>query len=72
LGITKKDAKFLKASLLKAARSSQAIVTRRDEYGQRYIVDFRKMTKQGEGIIRSSWIVRTGEKAPRFLSCYIL
>jgi hypothetical protein len=62
----------LRQAILSAVQSEEAIAGEGDEYGQRYIVDF-SMTRQGrEAVIRSAWIVRRGEDAPRLTSCYIL
>ena len=72
LGITADDAEELKRAILSAILVEEAELTERDEYGQRYIVDF-SMKRQGkEAAIRSSWIVRRGEDYPRLTSCYIL
>ena len=72
LGITAEDAEELKQAILSAVIIEEAVPTERDEYGQRYVVDF-SMSRQGkEAIVRSSWIVRSGEDYPRLTSCYVL
>jgi len=72
LGLTAKDAEFLESVLLKAARDSMAIPAEKDEYGQRYILDFQLIGPKGLVVIRSSWIVLSRGKYARFLSCYVL
>ncbi|MFH0340559.1 MAG: DUF6883 domain-containing protein [Chromatiales bacterium] len=72
LGLTAEQAHELEAALLSAARDGEANVTDRDQYGQRYAVDFRMERGEREATIRSSWIIRRGEKYPRLTSCYVL
>jgi hypothetical protein len=72
LGLTATDVFELREAILSAVQVEEAIAGERDEYGQRYIVDF-SMRRQGrEAVIRSAWIVRRGEDAPRLTSCYVL
>jgi hypothetical protein len=63
---------MLREALLQAALDEQAEEGERDEYGQRYTLDFLMRGKTGEAIVRSTWIVRTGEDFPRMTSCYVL
>jgi len=72
LGITADDADELKQAVLSAVITEEATPTERDGYGQRFIVDF-SMSRQGkEAVVRSSWIIRSGEDTPRLTSCYVL
>ena len=71
LGLTDKDAEILKAAILKAAHNNDAVATEKDDYGQRYVLDFTMNELAGSASIRSSWIVRTGEDFPRLTSCYV-
>src|SRR5574341_1763457 len=72
LGITADDAEELKQAILYAILVEEAKLTERDEYGQRYVVDFTMKRPGKEASIRSSWIVRRGEDYPRLTSCYVL
>jgi hypothetical protein len=72
LGITADDAAELRAAMLAAVRVTEAIAGERDEYGQRYVVDFPMKHHGNEAIIRSTWIIRRGEDTPRLTSCYAL
>lgn len=71
LGFTANDAEKLKALLLWAAQECEALLTGRDDYGDRYVVDFRLKGLAGAVSIRSCWIVRMGEENPRLASCYV-
>ena len=71
LGLTADDTELLRDALLQAALTEDAIPTDQDEFGQRYVVDFQMQGPQGTAIVRSGWIVRTGEQFPRLTSCYV-
>jgi len=72
LGLTQENASELQSALLAAANSYEATATDRDEYGQRYVLDFSMSTPAGSAVVRSAWIILTAEDFPRFVTCYIL
>jgi hypothetical protein len=72
LGLTADHAEDLRDALLEAARTAQATATDQDEFGQRFVVDFTMKGPAGDGLVRSSWIVRSSEDFPRLTSCYVL
>jgi hypothetical protein len=71
LGLTARHAEILRA-LVRAARTEQASLGFADEYGQRYVIDFKMNGPGGTAVIRSSWIVRGGENVARLTSCFVL
>jgi len=72
LGMTRNDAGDLRDVLLQAVRTQEAQLGRRDEYGQRYIVDFMLQWRSKRAMIRSGWIIEHGSNTPRLTSCYPL
>ncbi len=58
--------------LERAARESDAVAGRRDQYGQRYVIDFQAQGVSETFTMRSAWIIRTDETFPRLVTCYIL
>ena len=72
LGITADDAEELRQVILSAVITEEATQTERDEYGQRYLVDFTMTRQDRNANIRTSWIIRNGEVYPRLTSCYVL
>jgi hypothetical protein len=72
LGITFRDAELLHSALLRAAVQNEAILGRRDAFGQRYVLDFELQGPLGKGSIRSCWIVLANEGFPRMTTCYVL
>ena len=62
----------MRGHLLLAAREQDAMVAGRDEYGERYLIDFELVHGGKAARIRSAWIVLRGERLPRLTSCYVL
>jgi len=71
LGLTRDHATVLDA-LKEAAVDGETVSGRLDRYGQRYVIDFEFVGLTGQAMIRSAWIIRPGETAPRLITCYIL
>jgi len=72
LGMTAKDANDLRNVLLKVVKSHDAQLGRRDEFGQRYSIDFKIEWRGKRAMIRSGWIIEHGSDTPRLTSCYPL
>jgi uncharacterized protein DUF6883 len=72
LGIGHNDAEELRLILLAVARDEDALPTEKDEYGQRYVIDFLLNHMGRRAIIGSAWIIRTIEDFPRLATCYVL
>ncbi len=72
LGLGPGDAESLRGELLQAADEGEARLGEADRYGQRYVLDLVVSTITGRTVVRSTWIVRTGEDFPRLTSCYAL
>ena len=72
LNIASRNADHLRAALLRAASMNEAIPTRRDVYGQRYMLDFEMKGPAGPVVVRSTWIVLAHEDFARMTSCYVL
>lgn len=73
LGLTEDDADYLSQILLAAAReSNRALKQLVDENGERYVIDLEVQGPAGRSIVRSAWIIRTGEDFPRLSTCYVL
>ena len=72
LGMTVNDAPFLRNLLLEMVKSHDAQLGLRDDYGQRYNVDFLLEWRGKEAMIRSGWIIEHGSDTPRLTTCYPL
>ena len=71
LGFTAENADALRAALLMAAASGDAQPAASDQFGDRYVLEFEIEGPRAKGIVRSMWIVRRGERAPRLTSCFV-
>ena len=71
IGFTAENGDELRAALLKAAASNDARAAASDQFGDRYVLEFQIEGLQGNRIVRSTWIVRRGERAPRLTSCFV-
>jgi hypothetical protein len=72
LGLTASESEDLRNALRKAALKAEASPGISDQYGIRYIIDFELERGDKKAAIRSSWIVRKDETAPRFITCFVL
>ena len=72
VGVDQTNATVLLRALRIAATQCDAKRGDVDHYGHRYTVDFEFHGPTGLATIRSAWIVRTGEDAPRPATCYVL
>ena len=71
LGLTAENVDELCAALVAAAATQEAQPVSSDRFGDRYLIDFEIKGSTGAGIVRSLWIVRRGDSAPRLASCYV-
>lgn len=72
LGFTVEHAGQLREALLAAAATAEAEPAASDRFGDRYVVQFEITGPKGSGLVRSTWIVRRGERVPRLTSCFLM
>ena len=72
LGIGREDAEELRAALLAAAISEPAMALHADAWGQYWRLDATIRRRGRQAVVRCLWIVRTGETAPRLVTCWVL
>ena len=72
LGITADNAEELRDALLQAVKTQDAQVGQRDNYGQRYRIDFPFTWRGKQAIIRSGWIIEPDSDVPRLATAYPL
>ncbi len=72
LGLQRSDAAWLRDVLIEAARSNEASQDAVDAWGTHWRLD-ATIRRQGKtAVVRTIWIVRTGETVPRFVTCWVL
>jgi hypothetical protein len=73
LGMAADDAEDLREMLYQAVMTqSNAQLGRRDEYGQRYVLDIMIERRGKRAMIRSGWIIEHGKDIPRLTTRYPL
>ncbi|MEH2068584.1 MAG: DUF6883 domain-containing protein [Nostoc sp.] len=72
LGMTADNAEELQQILLKVVKTHEVRLGRRDEFGQRYTLDFTLEWQDRSATIRSGWIIEEGSDVPRLTTCYPL
>jgi hypothetical protein len=73
LGMVSSDAAGLREVLLSAAIvNNDVFMMNADKYGRRYSMDVVIRWVSREAVVRSAWIIKTGEDFPRLVSCYVL
>ena len=72
LNLTQRNAEELREEILRRVPYEEALLGEGDDYGKRYVVDFEYIRGGRRARIRTCWILRTGETAPRLTSCFVL
>jgi hypothetical protein len=72
LGIGRSDSEWLQEVLLTAAGVSEATELVSDPLGRRWRIDVPVARHSRAIVVRTIWIVRTGEETPRFVTCWVL
>ncbi len=70
--MTAENAMELRQILLSVVKTHEAKLGRRDDFGQRYTLDFTLEWHNRSAIIRSAWIIETNSQIPKLTSCYPL
>ncbi len=72
LGMTADNAEELRQILLEVVKTHSARLGRRDEYGQRYTLDFEIKWQDKSATLRSGWIIEHDSDMPKLTTCYPL
>jgi hypothetical protein len=72
LDLQRSDASWLRDALLEAARSAEAFRDGEHAWGTHWRLDANLRRQGKSAVVRMIWIVRTGESAPRFVTCWVL
>ena len=72
LGLGQVDAEWLRAVVLERIWRAEAVELGGDDLGARWRVDIRVARHDKAVVVRTIWIVRTGEQMPRFVTCWVM
>ena len=71
-GMTADDAEALRDILQQMVKTHDMQLGRRDEYGQRYLIDFMLEWRGKRAIVRSGWMIEHHSDIPKLTTCYPL
>lgn len=72
LEMTADHAEALRQILLAVVETHEARLGRKDEFGQRYTLDFTLKWQNRSATVRSGWIIEHDSEAPKLTTCYPL
>lgn len=72
LGMTADNAEELRQILLEVVKVQEAQLGRRDEFGQRYTLNFTIEWQNRSATLQSGWIVEHDWEIPKLTTCYPL
>jgi hypothetical protein len=72
LGLRRADAGWLRDLLLEAFRSEEPSREQLDRWGTRWHLDVNVARQGKSAVVRTIWIVRSGEAVPKFVTCWVL
>ncbi|HEY4114145.1 MAG TPA: hypothetical protein VGM17_08800 [Rhizomicrobium sp.] len=72
LGIERMYSPWLREAILAGLATAEAEQQISDEFGSRWRVDIPIARQGKQAVIASIWIIRAGETAPRFVTCWIV
>jgi hypothetical protein len=72
LELEQDDAAWLRPALLDGLSNGAATELSRDDLGHRWRVDLPVTRHRRRAVVRTVWIVRSGEQMPRFVTCWVL
>jgi hypothetical protein len=72
LNLQRDDAVWLRDALPEAARFSEAGPIGADPWGTHWRLDATIRRQSRSAVVRTIWIVRSGEIVPRFVTCWVL
>ncbi|MGL3105377.1 DUF6883 domain-containing protein [Bradyrhizobium sp. BR 1432] len=72
LDLQRGDATWLRSALLNAVLSGDASQIATDRWGSRWRMDILLRRQQKQAVVRTAWIIRTGDDRPTFVTCWVL
>jgi hypothetical protein len=72
LALHHEDAFWLRAALLEAAATSEAVPVATDAWGNYWQLDVVIRRHLKRAVVRTLWIVRTGDDLPRLVTCWVV
>jgi hypothetical protein len=71
LGLGPEDADWLAGAILAGVQTAGAVPDGEDRWGHRWRVDMSIERHGHRAVLRSAWLMRPGESAPRFVTAWV-
>lgn len=71
LGFGAPDAEELMHQIRQGLEQKSCVMREDDDFGRRFHVDVPVVGRTGTGIVRTGWILLTGETFPRLTTCFV-
>jgi hypothetical protein len=72
LGVRQADALWLRAEILRMLPSATAVPQIEDVWGIRYAADMKITHNAKSAMVRTIWIILSGDDRPRFVTCRVV
>jgi hypothetical protein len=72
LDLAAADANWLRRAILDGVQTTDAIELANDMHGRRWQADVSVSRHGRQAVVRTLWIMRTGEAVPRFVTCWVV
>ena len=72
LGLSVDDAEWLRQELLEGIKNHPAEKQEIDSFGSRWRVDLPLTRQRKSVVVRTGWIIKTGEQFPRLITSWVL
>jgi uncharacterized glyoxalase superfamily metalloenzyme YdcJ len=72
LGLDRNDADLLKQKIANAIKKAEIQTEGEDKFGRRYSADIELDIKNNTAVVKTIWIIRSGEQIPELVTCYVI
>ena len=72
LGISRNDAQLLKTRIMERMKDVEIEWANEDKFGKRFSADLTINMKDRSALVRTLWIMKSGNEVPELVSCYII
>ena len=72
LSLTGHDALWLREALIQGLKAGDAELQASDRFGTRWRDDITLRRQGASAVVRTIWIIRTGEQQPRLVTCWVV
>jgi len=72
LGIQRSEAQILKEKILQEMTDAEIVPAFEDQFGKRFSADLSININNRFALVRTIWIIKTGNDTPELVTCYII